>query len=227
MAKRLSLDDKKNIVTYFTNGVSLNELSKNFSCTKLTIIRNLKQSIGENLYKELSKKNKTSDQKDLLQKTNNNSLSNNEINYESSGEKTFVKSTYNQKISQSEFSPIESFFELTPLNYEIENAPRKELSSVPISEIDFPKIVYIIVNKDIELEIKLLKDYPEWDFLPNSDLNRKTIEIHSDIKIAKRFCNNQQKVIKVPNADVLRIVAPTLISRGITRIICADQLIAL
>ena len=34
--------------------------------------------------------------------------------------------------------------------------------SVAISKIEFPKIVYMIVNKNIEVEIKLLKDYPEW-----------------------------------------------------------------
>ena len=227
MAKRLSLDDKKNIVDSFTNGATLNELSRNFSCTKLTIIRNLKQSIGENLYKELSKKNKTSNQKDSIKKINNNNFPHLEINLNSSKEEICNMSNVNENISQSEFAPNQSFFEIAPLNYEIENSSRKELSSVPISEIDFPKIVYMIVNKNIELEIKLLKDYPEWDFLPDSDLNRKIIEIYNDIKVAKRFCNKDQKVIKVPNTDVFRIVAPTLISRGISRIIFSEQLIAL
>ena len=227
MAKRLSLDDKKNIVDSFTNGATLSELSRNFSCTKLTIIRNLKQSIGENLYKELSKKNKTSNQKDSIKKINNNNFPHLEINLNSSKEEICNMSNVNENISQSEFAPNQSFFEIAPLNYEIENSSRKELSSVPISEIDFPKIVYMIVNKNIELEIKLLKDYPEWDFLPDSDLNRKIIEIYNDIKVAKRFCNKDQKVIKVPNTDVFRIVAPTLISRGISRIIFSEQLIAL
>ena len=227
MAKRLSLDDKKNIVDSFTNGATLNELSRNFSCTKLTIIRNLKQSIGENLYKELSEKNKTSNQKDSIQKSSKDSLSNEEINLKSCREEICDLSNANENISQSEFAPNESFFEIAPLNYDIENSSRKELSSVPISEIDFPKIVYMIVNKNIELVIKLLKDYPEWDFLPNNDLNRKTIEIYNDIKVAKRFCNKDQKVIKIPNTDVFRIVAPTLISRGISRIICSEQLISL
>ena len=85
----------------------------------------------------------------------------------------------------------------------------------------------MVVNKNIELEIKFLKEYPDWDFLPNSDLNRKTIEIFNDIKVAKRSCNKEQKVIKVPNTEVFRIVAPTLISRGISRIISSEQLIAL
>ena len=37
----------------------------------------------------------------------------------------------------------------------------------------------------------------------------------------------EKKVIKVPNTEVFRIVAPTLIARGISRIICAEHLIAL
>ena len=59
---------------------------------------------------------------------------------------------------------------------------------MPISEIDFPKIVYMIVDNKIELKTKYLKDYPDWQFLPIDDLNRKTIEIYSDIKTAKRLC---------------------------------------
>ena len=34
-----------------------------------------------------------------------------------------------------------------------------------------------------------MRDYPDWHFLSENDLNRKTIEIYFDIKIAKRFCN--------------------------------------
>ena len=127
----------------------------------------------------------------------------------------------------SDFAPEDSFFEIVPLDYEIENLPRKELSSVPISDIDFPKVVYMIVDKKIELEIKLLKDFPEWEFLPQDDLNRKTIEIFFDLNLAKRSCNKEQKVLKVPNTDVFRIAAPTLIEKGISRIECAENLIAL
>ena len=35
----------------------------------------------------------------------------------------------------------------------------------------------MIVDKNIELITKHLKEYPSWQFLPEEDLNRKTIEI--------------------------------------------------
>ena len=122
---------------------------------------------------------------------------------------------------------LDSFIEIAPLDYVIDNSNRKELSSVPISDVVLPNIVYMIVDKKIELEIKLLKDYPEWEFLPTDDLNRKTIEIYLDLKIAKRFCNKEQKVIKVPNSNIFKIVAPILISRGISRIVSSDKLISI
>ena len=112
-------------------------------------------------------------------------------------------------------------------DYEIDIQKQKDLSSVSILEISFPKIVYMIVNNKIELEIKTLKDFPEWDFLSPDDLNRKTLQIYFDIKIAKRDCGKEQRVIKVPNPEVFRIVAPLLASRGISRIVSDDNLIAL
>ena len=119
------------------------------------------------------------------------------------------------------------FIEITPLDFEIDSEVQKDLSSVSINEIVLPKIVYMVVNNKIELETKHLKDYPEWQFLSQSDLNRKTIEIYFEAKEAKRYCNKEQKVIKVPNTKVFNIVAPILISRGISRIVCPDKLIAL
>ena len=55
----------------------------------------------------------------------------------------------------------------------------------------------------------------------------KTIEIFFDLNLAKRSCNKEQKVLKVPNTDVFRIASPVLIAKGISRIVCAENLIAL
>ena len=85
----------------------------------------------------------------------------------------------------------------------------------------------MIVDNKIELQTKKLKDFPEWSFLSLEDLERKTIVIYFDLKIAKRYCNREHKVIKVPNTNVFKIVAPILISKGISRIVTEDKLISL
>ena len=117
--------------------------------------------------------------------------------------------------------------EIAPLDYQINNETQRDISSVPISKIELPKIVYMIVDHKIELETKILKDYPEWQFLSSNELKRKTIEIYFDLKIAKRFCKKEQKVIKVPNTNVFKIAAKILLSRGITRIVSPENLISL
>ena len=39
--------------------------------------------------------------------------------------------------------------EIPPMDFQIEALPQKDLSSVPISDVDFPKIVYMIVIKKL------------------------------------------------------------------------------
>ena len=218
LAKRISERQREEIVELFFNGKTINELSDQFECTKLTIIRNLKKNLGELKYKEIAIKKDSSDQE--IEKS---SIGNENLIQSEDQKLDFSKN----EIVEEDFLPITPFLELTPINFDIENAPQKDLSSIHISEINFPNVLYMVVDKKIELVIKLLKDFPEWQFLSKDELSRKTIEIFDDLRVAKRACNKEQKVIKVPNTEVFKIVAPLLISKGITRIISADKLIAL
>ena len=131
------------------------------------------------------------------------------------------------KNQKNDFHTDSTFMEIVPLDYEINNETQKDLSSISISEVEFPKIVYLIVENKIELQTKILRDYPYWQFLSQNELDRKTIEIFFDLIISKRFCNKEQKLKKHPNTDVFRIVAPILVSRGISRLVCPDKLISL
>ena len=222
MAKRLSEKQKEEIKINFLDNQSVEILSEKFNCTKTTIIRNLKKSLGEKKYKEiLNRLNEPFDEEgeNLLENDNKQTF-----------EENIIKKTEDTSIgisNEDKISPFESFIEITPLDHDFEDVSQKDISSIPLSEIKLPNMVFLIVKKEIELETKYLKDYPEWQFLPQNDLKRKTIEIHFDLKTAKRMCNKDQKVIKVPNTDVFRIVAPILMSRGISRIVTAENLISI
>ena len=227
MTKRLTEKQKEDIVKCFQSGKDIDALSQKYNCTSSTIIRNLKKNLGELKYKELINRRKSSKGKSKSIKNQNIDLL--ETNSENKDSKNDSSDTnfFNENITSSNFVPNDYFFEIAPVDYEMDNSSRKELSSVPISEVDFPKVVYMLVDKKIELEIKLLKDFPDWEFLPQHDLNRKTIEIFFDINLAKRSCKKDQRVLKVPNTNVFKIAAPILISKGISRIVCAENLIAL
>ena len=226
MYKRLSEQQKNEISDFFSNGTTIDELSKKFNCTKLTISRNLKKILGEKKYNELI----------TYAKSSKKSHENEESIYSFSNEKEIKKddlkeNSYQSKVidnkKEEDFSYMHQLIEIAPLDYQVENFTQKDLSSVPISEVELPKTVFMVVDKKIELETKYLKDYPDWEFLSQDELNRRTIQIFEDLKKAKRICTKDQKVIKVPNTNVFRIVAPLLVSRGISRIVTEDKLIAL
>ena len=227
MPKRLTEKQKEEIVKSFKYGIDIGVLSQKYNCTNSTIIRNLKKNLGELKYKEYFNKRKSFIEKSINNKNQTNDFKNKDFDSDDLRKDSNNSKVLNENITASNFAPIDAFFEIAPLNYEIDSSSRKELSSVSLSEVDFPKVVYMVVDKKIELEIKLLKDFPEWHFLPNGDLNRKTIEIFFDLNLAKRSCNKDQKVLKVPNTDVFRIAAPVLLKKGISRIVCAENLIAL
>ena len=227
MPKRLTAEQKEEIVMSFKSGTDIDALSQKYSCTNSTIIRNLKKNLGELKYKDFINKSKSSKEKPETNKNQTNDLVKTKFDNEDLVNYSNDHKVLNENITSSNIAPIDSFFEIAPVDYEIDNASRKEISSVPLSEVDFPKIVYMVVDKKIELEIKQLKDFPEWQFLPQDDLSRKTIEIFFDLNLAKKSCNKEQKVLKVPNTDVFRIAAPNLIEKGISRIVYAKNLIAL
>ena len=228
MAKRLTDKQKEQLTQEFINGKHINDLVEQFSSTKLTISRYLKKNLGAKTYQSLIEKSRTSKSffinQEISSSNVNRILTNDEdqkrdLAYSESDNSNFIE-------EESDFA-INDFVEVAPLNYEIENISQKDLSSIPISDVDLPKVVFMIVDKKIELQTKLLNDYPEWQFLSKEELDRNTIQIFYDLKIAKRFCSKEQKVIKVPNTAVFRIVAPLLISKGISRIVTSDKLIAL
>ena len=225
MPKRISDSQREEIIKGFLSGKNIYELSLEFGYTKLTISRNLKKKFGEVEYKNLLKqqnKIEINDEKSFdFDKVSNDELQ------EKSFQENKKKENNSQEVDDNNFSQSSSFMELVPLDLDIDNGDRKELSSIPIDQIDFPKVVFMIVDKKIELETKLLQDYPEWRFLPEEDLKNKTIEIFSDLKDAKRNCKKDQKVIKVPNPNVFKIASRIMLSRGISKIISDKQLIAL
>ena len=224
MAKRLTEIEKNEIKALFINGEGLDFLMNKFEVSKLTIIRNLKKLLGENEYKNFlnrniksNKKNKNSklkasSQKDIRQKNSNSKIKQDKSFFDSDNTDPFLD---------------QPLIEITPLIQEISSDMQKDLSSIPISSMSFPTILYMTVDKNFELEIKLLKDYLDWNFLPQDDLNRKTIEVFLDIKEAKIKCNKDQKVIKIPNTNVFHIVNDILLSKGISRIVCGNNLVAL
>ncbi len=222
MPKKVSEQEKIKIHDSFIDGLDIKKLSELYGFSIPTITKQLKNKLGNEKFKNIkeqkNKKNESSKKNPLRSKI--------KLKEEDLTKNISTIEDSNEQNKTEQFSR-DQFYEILPLNYEIDLENQKDLSSVHLDEVEFPKIIYMIVDAKIELVIKLLKDYPQWDFLSEFDLNRKTIEIYFDFKKAKKNCKKDQKIIKVPNTNVFKIVSPILLSRGISRILTEDQLISL
>ena len=203
MAKKVSEVQKNQILEDFKIGLSIKELSSKYKFSIQTISKYLKSNLDASLFSKIKNKD-------------NNRIKNNSNVKENNDKNTIETDKDNYP-----------FFEIIPLSENIEFEEQKEISSIPLIDVNFPEEVFMLIDKKIELEIKLLRDFAEWQFLPEEDLQRKTIRIFSDQKKAKKICSSTQKLIKVPNSNVFTLVSAKLISKGITRIIFDDLLVAL
>ena len=133
---------------------------------------------------------------------------------------------YDKDINNQNFD--DNFEEIAPLVSGFDFDLQKQKSDFEILDYEcLPESVYMIVDKKVELELQLISDLPEWSFLPENELQRKAILLFSNQRSAKRICSRSQRVIKIPNTSVFKISQSYLISKGITRLILEDSIIAL
>ena len=203
LPKKVSEIEKNQIIMAFKKGLSIKELSLKYNFSLQTITRHLKNNLDQSIFEKIKNQGNIKVSNHLKVKDKN------------------ILDT--EKIEKDNHS----FVELIPISENIEFEKQQEISSIPLIDANLPKVVFMIIDKKIELDIKLLKDFAEWQFLPEEDLKRKTIRIFSDQKKGKKICTLNQKLIKVPNSNVFALVSDKLISKGITRIIFDDLLVAL
>ena len=206
MPKKVSNLQKEEILNSFINGANLKDISNNYNFSVATITRQLKNLLGVDKFNEIKNKegNYLNKNKLVTEKEVNNS-------YDHAKEETFE----------------EQFVEVIPISEDIDFHNQKELASEPFKEAILPEVVYMLIDKNIELIPKMLKEYPEWSFMPKNELELMTLEVFDDHKYAKKLCTKNQKVIKVNNPKVFLIASNSLKSRGISRIIFNNLLLSL
>ncbi len=209
LPKKVSEHLKKEILNSFISGINLKILAEKYKLSQTTIVRQLKNKLGVNEFNELKNKNIKSrkEKKNILVED-------------------FSPDNNPNPIHETDHFE-EQFIEVIPITDGIELDNQKELASEPLKEVKLPETVYMLVDKNIELLPRMVKDYPEWSFLPQQDLNRMSLEIFDDHNYAKKLCSKNQKLIKIPNPNVFLIASSSLKSKGITRIIFNNLLLAL
>ncbi len=224
MPKKVSASQEKDFLRLFRSGKDIKEIANIYKFSTTTITLKLKSQLDNEEFKEIRLNNLSKSIK-VSKKKNKNKY---EFYKKNPPKDTLFHA--NQDIIKSSEEIIRengNFFEIVPINGEFDFEKRREFSTEPLVNIKLPETLYMLVDKSIELAPKMLKDYPQWSFMPEEDLKRMTLEIFDDQKYAKKICPKNQKLIKVPNPSVFSLVAKSLKNKGISRIIFNDLLLSI
>jgi transposase-like protein len=101
------------------------------------------------------------------------------------------------------------------------------LEVMPFAQAVLPKICYIVVDRTAELVTRPLKDFGELGQIPADEGQSCTLPVFDNHRIARRFSHRTQRIIKVPNGDMLRSACTQLSAKGITRLLINGQIYAL
>ena len=231
ISKRLTQDEKNEILQEFRSGGTANLLAIKYNCTANTINRTVKNLLSNDEYlllKEERAKIKKTKTSLSLAESNNKLLEREEIN-NSDDLYTTQKEDYSDLKLRNENEESDIIFEeIVPLqsSFGFETEQQK-VDCMKLDKVNFPESVYMLVDKKVELESQYISDLPEWSFLPATELERLAILLFPNQRTAKRNCSRNQKVIKIPNTDIFEISKSYLLSKGITRLIYEDSLISL
>lgn len=98
---------------------------------------------------------------------------------------------------------------------------------LPLSEASLPKTCYLVVDRAAELIARPLKEFGELGRIPAEEVQEKTLPIFDNHKVARRFSNRSQRVIKVPDGRMLQKTRSHLQAKGITRLLIDGQVYSL
>ncbi len=103
----------------------------------------------------------------------------------------------------------------------------EDIQVLPLSAATFPKTCYLVIDRSAELIAKPLKEFAHLGQIPLDEVQQKTLPIFDNHRVARRFSNRSQRVIKVPDGSLLYKTCGYLQAKGITRILMDGQIYSL
>ncbi len=94
---------------------------------------------------------------------------------------------------------------------------------LPLSDASLPKTCYLVVDRSAELITRPLKEFAEIGQIPAQEIQQKTLPVFDNHRVARRFSNRSQRVVKVPDGKMLQKTSPYLQAKGITRLLIDGQ----
>ena len=93
-----------------------------------------------------------------------------------------------------------------------------DIRVLPLASAVFPPSCYLVIDRMAELIVRPLKEFAHLGKIPPEEVQQKTLPVFDNHRVARRFSNRTQRVIKVPDSRILHKTSSHLQAKGITRI---------
>ena len=98
---------------------------------------------------------------------------------------------------------------------------------LPLSQASFPRTCYLVIDRSAELIAKPLSEFADLGTIPQEENRQKTLPVFDNHRIAKRFSHRRERIIKVPDGNMLQKTSRYLQDKGITRLLIDGQVYSL
>lgn len=98
---------------------------------------------------------------------------------------------------------------------------------LPLSAAPLPRTCYIVIDRAAELITRPLREFSDLGEIPSPETQETTLPVFDNHRVAKRFSSKRDRVIKVPDSQVLHKARYQLQAKGITRLLIDGQVYSL
>lgn len=114
--------------------------------------------------------------------------------------------------------------ELEAKSYAQDVVSQINLEILPLASASLPRTCYLVIDRSSELIVKPLQEFSSLGSIPDGEMQRKTLPVFDNHRIAKKFSHRREKVIKVPDGKMLQKTSMYLYNKGITRLLIKGKL---
>lgn len=96
---------------------------------------------------------------------------------------------------------------------------KSDFQVLPLAKATFPNICYVVIDRGAELIVRPLKEFCDLGRIPPKEVQQKTLPIFDNYKVARRFSNRSQRVIKITDSGMFAKTSSHLQAKGIARLL--------
>ncbi|MEO0869210.1 MAG: transposase [Cyanobacteria bacterium J06642_11] len=98
---------------------------------------------------------------------------------------------------------------------------------MPIADAVFPRTCYLVVDRLSELITHPLKEFADLGNIPVDQASALTLPVFDNHRVARRFSRRNQRIIKVPDGQIITKASYYLQAKGITHLLIDGNIYSL